>query len=85
MLIRSQDGKKIFFTNAISGLGIEKTVKDHKECNAIGVYIGERTEVIGHYLSEEKAIQILDSIENRCEDSRLLRTFHMPPDVEKSS
>ena len=88
MLIRSQDRKKIYNTDTMSGIWI------NRNCIYISTCLDD-TDFLGSYTTEEKAIKVLDMIEARTNEPIYINeegngeyakyfhsSFHMPQDDE---
>lgn len=73
MIIRSQDKKKIY--------NFEQIRKIDCETNSV---MADDVSVMGTYSTEEKAIKVLDMIENACRNIAFTdgTVFHMPQDSE---
>ena len=73
MIIRSQDRKKLF--------NLEQIRKIDCETNTV---MADDVSVMGIYSTEEKAIKVLDMIEDACRNIAFTDgvVFHMPQDSE---
>jgi len=88
MLIRSQDRKKIYNTDTMSSIWINRNCIYISAC-------GDDTDLLGSYSTEEKALKVLDMIEERTNEPIYINdegggeyakyfhsSFHMPQDDE---
>ena len=95
MLIRSQDKKKLIPIMPLDISGILRFDKGEKDkLTGYAIYADENTKIIlGTYSTEEKAIKVLDMIENaylNCNHSSMMwnyafvenKVFQMPQDEE---
>ena len=84
MLIRSQDKKTLmrFDTIAIRTKYIDKYRERKEVGKEIVVLSGGIASAVGAYSTEEKAIKVLDMIQNNFEDYIKNVVFQMPQDSE---
>lgn len=90
MLIRSQNKQNLFNMNAISGLGFAEY-----DTYKIYALVNGRQYLMGEYSTEEKALKVLDMIEEKTNEPIYINeegngeyakyfhsSFHMPQDDE---